>query len=141
VKTLIALALALFAVSASAQTYGTTALLGAGTNNVASESTNSYGTAINLTRRDTVGLQFSFKCSGTNEITGGTATLVFSRSVDGTTYGTASTLRFSLAATSTNTACLVTNLSVGMMGYLKLVSLENTTTNALTNLSVIYSVR
>lgn len=127
-------------VSVSAQTYTATDILG-GTNNVGATATNTYGTVINLTRRDLAGLQFSFKCAGTNEVTGGVATMVFTRSVDGVTYDAVNTLRFSLSANSTNTACLVTNIAVNAIGYLKLNTVENTTTNAITNLSVIYSVK
>ena len=140
-KTILAILAAVFAVSASAQTYGTTAVVSGGTNNVAATATNSYGTVINATRRDAIGLQFSFKCSGTTAVTGGDATLVFVKSLDGTTYDTSNTLRFTLAANSTSTVCLVTNVTLSSAGYLKLSTIENTTTNAITNVSVIYSAK
>ena len=98
-KTILAILAAVFAVSASAQTYGT------------------------------------------NAVTGGDATLVFVKSLDGTTYDTSNTLRFTLAANSTSTVCLVTNVTLSSAGYLKLSTIENTTTNAITNVSVIYSAK
>ncbi|KAB2673890.1 MAG: hypothetical protein DVB31_02925 [Verrucomicrobia bacterium] len=135
-KTLVAAALVAFALTppASAQvlTFGLQTVTV--TNAIPATTTNSVtATAIDATRAEDVGLQISFKLTGS-----GTSTVVFtlSGSLDNSTYATLGTV--SLAANGTNTVTYVGNYAVGPIPYLKLTQIANPNANGITDLVVKY---
>jgi hypothetical protein len=89
-------------------------------------------------RAQNVGVQFSAKSTAADA---GTVTLVFSKSVDGSTYDTIAAGRFTFittiaAANATTALTDSTNWNVGGIGWIKLHSIATTCTNTLTNIVV-----
>lgn len=120
--------------------YGTQSLLSGGTNNVAAATTNTYSSVVNCHLQENVGVALSFAATGTN-----TSTIVFrlKPSLDATTTDNVGTaFDISVAANGTNTVSVVTNLSVGAIGYLVHTKVENpNATSAITNVTLSYSLK
>lgn len=120
--------------------YAAPQLLTGGTNFVAAATTNSYSSALTLTRQREVGIQISFASVGTNS---STIKFNFYPSLDNATIDRANTdYVLSIPANGTNTVTFVTNQVVGAIGYLSFDSIENpNATKALTNVAVNYSIK
>ena len=138
-----AIALSLFAFNASAQYV---AVLSGGTNNVAGVGANTYSNYFDVGKQDNVAVYLSF--AGTQGMTGtSNVTALFYRasSSDGLGDDTNNSATIVVAATSTNTQRIYTNIAVTGAQYLKLVSVANTNgasaTNAITNLTIGYTVK
>lgn len=119
---------------AAAQTYApvTTTLA---TNTIAASTTESGdGSAMTLTRFHGVGLQITFQ--GSHAADTGAMTFLFKQSLDGTTYSTLVPISISGAVNGTTAVCITTNVTLNHVGYLKLDSVQNAATNAVTNLVI-----
>lgn len=126
--------------SAAAQTpYITTTLLAGGTNNIAAATTNSPALVLDLTKSTDVVLQVSYVSLGTNVLD---TTLVLVRSADGSTWSTINPHRIAVTGNGTNSVCLVTNLTVGATGWLKISSIEHPNgATGITNVSIVYGAK
>jgi hypothetical protein len=127
---------ALLAVSASAQESRVYTLGGynGGTNNFATATTNTItGAAIAVSEVDNVGVQLTFKGTGS-----GTDTIVFkfALSLDGTTYETTPSTTVTQALAGTAVVSKVANISVPSAGAIKLVSVENPASVGVTNVFI-----
>jgi hypothetical protein len=134
----------LFSFNAPAQvSYGEVPLLEGGTNNIAATQTNSYiGKLISAELATDVGLFVSLR--GITTTPGdAVATFVFDKSLDGVNFPTDTGNRFLFNVTlndATNVT-LVTNLSMGSIGYLRLREIRSTNSVALTNIVVTGAVK
>jgi hypothetical protein len=121
--------------------YGEVAVISGGTNNIAAATTNTaYAATIDLHRQEWIALRISY----TSTLTNGLTTIFrFKPSLDGTTNDNVGTsFDVTVTGNGTNNVCVVTNMSVGAIGYLKLTQIEHVnTTAALTNLYVSYAIK
>ena len=128
--TAVALIGCLFALAlpARAQQYTVTTILAGGTNFVAKLYTNTYASstyAFTATKYEDVALYLGCKSeSATN--TAADITFVFDKSVDGTLYGTTQRLTIPVTLNGTTAASIVTNITLGPIGYLRLHSIRST---------------
>jgi hypothetical protein len=118
-----------------AQQYDILATLYAGgTNNVAAATTNSTAAkVIGLAKYDEVAIDVKFKLTGGT----GTDSVVFKldEGLDNSNW-LANRRTISVAASGTNTVYFCTNMTVNSLGYLRLNVIENSNTNAITNLQI-----
>jgi hypothetical protein len=116
--------------NAQAQGYNIQTILSGGTNNIAANTLNTYGTSIPVVRGSTVALQASFKLvgSGTSGVN-----FLFNRSVDGVIWET-NAITWTIAATATTTNAATTNITIGSTGFLMLNTSTNNNATATTNL-------
>jgi len=135
--TLSAIALVAF-LSAPAQAQ--TATLSTGTNVIAASGTLSPTNAvISIQKHLNLGLQASFALSGTGT---GNIVLSFAKSLDGTTFETTPSVTLTIAASGTNTVSGLTNVSMGAVPKLKLVSVTNANTpSTVAGLVVKYAIK
>lgn len=142
----VAVGLAVLLPGANAQTgYNWNTLLAGGTNNVTELSTNTTFAGFTTTPvihaplAGTIGLEFSYKmisaCNLSNIV------VTFSRSLDGVNYETTGAHSFTTLCNGTNTVGVVTNITLGACGYLKLTGLNTTATNAMTNVVMRWSYK
>jgi hypothetical protein len=124
--------------------FGPTTLVSGGTNVVTADATNTI-TAVraDVPRADSIALFISVKPHTSNSVS---LTLGFTRSLDGTTYDTANPLLVNCSGTtntgSGNVVSLATNVPVGAVPYLKLVTLDNNEAIAVaTNVTVTYGFK
>lgn len=115
------------------------------TNNVAASSTatTGMGDAIDVSNFADVSVDAEFKTAAADTSTG-VITLLFSRSLDGTKYETTPRLSYIIPHNSTTVQVGVTNFpaaNIGAAKYLKLYSIQNGTTNTLTNIVVRIGVK
>ena len=117
---------------------GTNKLNGA-TNSVAADTTNTYAMKMDLAKAidGKYDLEVSFKCPGTNVLS---STLLFYRSLDGTTVQTTPTMSLTVPANGTNQVVFGTNYVRDGYRYLHFDAIINPNTNEvtakLTNLAV-----
>lgn len=124
-KPLIILGLALVSASAHAQ-ISRPEVLNTGTNVIAASGTLSPTNAIiTSAKHANVALQASFKLSGTGV---GNVVLSFAKSVDGVRFESTPSVTMTIAASGTNTVAAVSNVSLGAVPALKLVSVTNANT-------------
>lgn len=132
-KTIIALTLAAFAFSASAGLKTTT--LTGGTNNVAGSTTNSTPlTAIAVTGSDNLAMAAELKFTDATP-GAGSFILTLDRSIDNSIWQT-NFMSITCNTNGTTAAQTITNFSTGGVGYWRIGSQRNSTTNAVTNLNV-----
>ncbi len=103
-----------------------------------SDSVTTDSAAINCTRTDNLGLTLTFKHEAP---TTNACVFTFKGSVDGINYGTIGQHIITLAATGTTPVIYTTNIAVGAVGYIKLDSIVNGATEAMTNIAVYYSTK
>jgi len=122
-----------FAGSASAQQYSPVTVYSQGTNAIAGSATVTPGSVITMTKSNNVAFQiFATSLAGsTNAVTAN-----FAKSVDGVTYETTPSVTLAVTANGTNAVSALTNVATGAVGYLKLTSIVNGNTNALTGVGV-----
>lgn len=141
-RTKLTLASALLALAmvlpARAQQYQLLSLMT--TNNVAAATANTAtSAAIGLTKLNDVAvmLKFNVMASGNSNVV-----FTFSRSLAGNTnWGTASTIPITVAGNGTTPVVLITNLTLGAVGYLRLEGISNANTAAITNITVRYATK
>lgn len=136
-------ALTLFAVGAQAQgNYRSTGLLSS-TATVTAAATTNYATAaytIDTTKWDELGLTLSFKL-GAATANSSNVVVTFSKSTDNVKWTTVGDFVWTVAANSTNEVVAYTNLDMETVGYLRLDSINNQNTNAMTNIVLRYTVK
>lgn len=122
-KLLALLALLGLAPLAQAQQYFVETVSSAAT--IAASGSITPGTKIPVRPYSNVAIQVSFKLSGS-----GTSNIVasFAKSVDGTTFETTPSVTVTVAASGTTTVSGVSNVALGGVGWLKLVSVTNANT-------------
>lgn len=133
-------ALAIAAISTQAQTYsaqnvglGLTAIAATGASNILA--------TLDVRKQKDVAVQIDFKLSGSGT---GNQTLVFERSVDGSTWTTLSADKSSvvIAATSGTVSTTVTNLPTYGCGWIRLATWTNADASRyVTNLTVKYAIK
>lgn len=133
-----------FAFDAQAQQYTVTTLLNGGTNNVAGASTNSYSSATyvvpGIAKYSDVAIQISGK--GLDATNAAAWSVVFDKSVDGVTWGNNSPLTIAVTPAGTAVRTVVTNITLGPIGYLRLNSILNlSSADAITNITVKVAVK
>lgn len=123
------------AIPSSAQSYGTATAISGGTNNVAAGATNTYSSPVfDLRREPQIALLISYKqaTAGSSNIT-----VRFRKSIDNSTWEV--TPSIVIFANSTN---FVTNVGdIGAVGYIRPATVENTNALAITNVTVVYSIK
>jgi len=114
----------------------TVTVLDGGTNNVAATTTNTYNVAITPAKANNLAVMYQFKLTSSG--TSATAA-TFQRSVDNSTWESA----FSLPGTAAGTTVVTvtTNIPTGAYGYYRLNTVTNGNANAMTNVTVKYSVK
>ena len=120
--------------AASAQQYNPVPIYTQGTNAIAGSATVTPATtAVVVTKFDNVAFQFTAHSTAdaTNAVTAN-----FAKSVDGVTYETTPSVALPVTLNGTNAVSAVTNLSTGAVGYLKLKSIVNSDTNAVSGASI-----
>jgi len=123
--------------------YGPTALVSAGTNNIAVTATNTYNLHIDAPRADSLALLLRARPVVSNQVT---LNIVMDRSLDGTTFDNVTPYVFVLTGT-TNTTCtnfvtLATNVPIGALPYWRLRTIGSTETIAIaTNLTFSYGFK
>jgi len=144
--------LAFVATSYSSQyeSYSTVTILAGGTNNVAGTAMNVYTNSTNVTaiiaptKSEYLPLMIGYKDVTGNVGTAPTVLFLFQRSLDGSTWElNTNGLTISIAG-STNALTpnvVVTNLTVGGIGYYRLYGVLNTNGTALTNLTITYGIK
>jgi hypothetical protein len=137
----IMLALGAGAGAATAQEYHQAPITQGGnalTNAVAAQSTNGTASdAIGLTKYGDVTLVLQYNLTG-NTTFASNVVFSFAGSADGLSFSSTPPggLVFTVPSNGTNTVTLVTNVTVGSLGYLELFSIGNSATNAATNINV-----
>ncbi len=138
IKVALASVLALIAVPAFAQDYGTATLTGLPAT-VATGATSNTTAVLDVRKVENFALQFSMANGGTGT---GNVTLTFKQSVDGTTFGAAPTVTWVLAATAdTATYTYVTNFASQGYGYWQLASIASASGSTLTVGPLKYSLK
>ena len=112
-------------------------LMSGGTNNVANNATNTYGTnatVLSTLRSRIISVQASFN-KVSSDVNNSNVTFAFDASVDGSVWFT-NMFRLTILGNSTNTANSITNLDTGGYAFLRAGAVENLNTNAITNVTV-----
>lgn len=110
-----------------------------GTNNIAATTTNSPSSdAIAVSEFDNVGYQITVKPISTST---GTVVFSFAQSLDSTTYETVPQHTVTCTLNGTGAITTVGNLSIPSAGTLKLASIANTNSMAITNISIVYRLK
>lgn len=126
----------LFAVPVKAQSQYTVTDL-AVTNNLAAAATNALGYLIPATKFTDVGLLIRMNAMSSST---DTSTIVLQKSLEGTTnFSPFASFTFTLNGTTP--ILYTTNFTLGAVGYLKVSSISNTGSVALTNMFIKYSVK
>jgi len=124
--------LLVFTAAVSAQQYTLTTLLSA-TNTVAASTSSNYTASATLTKHDNVALLLSFTHAGAGT---DACTFTFDRSLDGSTWETTGNWVVSVAANGNTQVNVVTNLSLGAVGYLRIRTIDNGVAEDMTNIVV-----
>lgn len=110
------------------------------TNALAATSTNSYTTQLvmDAQKYKEVGIAVSLKLTGA-----GTTPVIFSvqESLDGSTWATTPKHVFSVTPAGTAERNVVTNITANAVGYFRISAIQNDNSAAVTNLSVVYSLK
>lgn len=94
---------------------------------------------IDATASENVGLQLTFSSMATNA---NNLTLVFQKSLDGSSWDSNQILSWAIAGNGTNTVVQATNIAVLGYGYLRVYSIANQNPDTtVTNITVKYSVK
>lgn len=117
--------------TAQAQQYQSTTLLDDVIINAST--TSNYTASVTLTKHDNVALLWQFKHMGAGT---DNCILTLEQSIDGTNWETTNKKTITVAATGTTQVNVVTNLSMGAVGYLRVKSVQNGVADVLTNLTV-----
>ena len=137
ISALFAIAILTLALPAMAQSPQAVTLLNGGTNNCAALATNDYTgqtLLIDATWRANVGISISYVGNSTTNNNG--VVFVFDQSLDASTWSSTNKLRYRLDGNGTSTVSLVTNQPLGAVGWLRLNSIENSSSNAFTNITI-----
>lgn len=137
--TLLAVAAIAIVPSANAQKAGSyTTTLNGGTNNVAATATNTYTAAITCEDYDNVGLDLSFKA--VSSLTGNITVRVAKACVSGN-YESVPTTVITIPANGTTVVNYPLNITTPSAIALKLTSIENTNSVAITNVTASWRLK
>lgn len=99
------------------------------------QSTNSNAARLQTGQAADVGLQITYALAAAT--TGTTnCSFIFARSLDGSTWESSPYWTIAVPSAGVTTSSLVTNLSLGGVGWIRLQSVQNPCTNAITNLVI-----
>jgi hypothetical protein len=132
-KAVACVALFLVPFAASAQEGREYELLGGGTNSISALSTNVYSITLAVSECDNMGLQLTARGHSGNP---GSISAFFTDSLNSTEYSTASAFAVTLPLDATNLTSVVTNWPLPGEAVVKLVSIANTNSVAITNIQL-----
>lgn len=138
---LIFVAISLIAFTSHAQSYSAPIVLSTGITNIpGSTAYNASSNAIiDCTRSQVISIQVSVKSDGANTANTG---YEFARSLDRSNWDTTQKITLFVPNNGTTASTCCTNINVGGVGYLKLISITNAAASAVnTNILIQYSIK